>query len=118
VYVDTFFLSSGIPGALDTRASRQSIVSGNMLLLQVQALLISALAGSFAFVLSWISKKFESGNESKSRTLTRRAILRLRDGLQGADDGSGKGKGGRGKGGRIRKKPVGNPGFSEYVSFI
>jgi hypothetical protein len=96
-------------GALDNRSSRQAIISGNLLLLQVQALLISALAGCFSFVLSWIMKKIEGKGESKSALLARRALSRLENGL---NDGSVSVKG-ESRGKKNRKKPSANPGFSE-----
>lgn len=38
-------------GLLDQRSSRRSIIVGNMVLLQVQALLVAAVAATLAFVL-------------------------------------------------------------------
>ena len=50
------FSTSANIGELDLRQTRRSLVLGNMALLQVQALLVSLLAGVIAFALGMLSR--------------------------------------------------------------
>lgn len=94
-----------------------------MLLLQVQALLISCLAGCFSFVLAWITKKIEGRSKGKgsdrTEAMVRRALMSLRDEIQesGSQPGMGDGGAKRMKGRKGKKKLTGHSGFSEYVLF-
>ena len=50
------FSTSANIGELDIRLTRQTLVFGNLALLQVQALLVSLLAGLIAFILGLLSR--------------------------------------------------------------
>ncbi|KAK0528378.1 hypothetical protein OC834_004071 [Tilletia horrida] len=49
-------------GELDIRRTRQTLIAGNLALLQVQALIVSAFAGTLAFVLGVITPSSEQAN--------------------------------------------------------
>ncbi|CAO1616403.1 unnamed protein product [Sympodiomycopsis kandeliae] len=49
-------------GELDIRRTRQTLIKGNMTLLQVQALIVSAAAGILAFVLGYFADGHETRN--------------------------------------------------------
>jgi len=61
------FSTSANIGELDLRQTRKSLVMGNMALLQVQALLVSLLAGIVAFILGLMSR---TGLADSPSTLT------------------------------------------------
>lgn len=62
-----FLNSQANIGELDLRQTRRSLILGNMALLQVQALLVSLLAGIVAFILGLMSR---TGLADSPATLT------------------------------------------------
>jgi len=57
-------------GELDIRRTRQTLIAGNLALLQVQALIVSAFASTLAFVLGVITPSSESVSTPAPRRIT------------------------------------------------